>query len=58
MVENLKRMGIPYGIEFADLKLLSNSRMAMEAGEFVKRQGRWILTMKRYSTPISQKVRT
>lgn len=36
MLNNLRLMGKPYGIEFGDLKLLSNSRLALEAGEFAK----------------------
>jgi predicted DsbA family dithiol-disulfide isomerase len=46
--EGLRRMawtlnvsGAPYGIEFGGMKLLSNSRMALEASEFAKDNGRF-----------------
>ncbi|MCY0874897.1 MAG: DsbA family protein [Firmicutes bacterium] len=39
MMERLQEMGAPYGITFGNLKLLSNSRLALEASEFARDQG-------------------
>lgn len=41
MLENLRKMGSPYGIEFGDLTLLSNSRLALEASEFARDNGKF-----------------
>jgi predicted DsbA family dithiol-disulfide isomerase len=41
MYQNLRRSGAPYGIAFGDVKLLSNSRLSLEAGEFARDQGRF-----------------
>lgn len=34
-------MGEPYGIRFGELSLLSNSRLALEAGEYAKNNGKF-----------------
>ena len=41
MVANLRRAGAPYGIEFAPVRRLSNSRMALELGELAREQGKF-----------------
>jgi predicted DsbA family dithiol-disulfide isomerase len=41
MMENLRTMGAPFGIVFADRPLLSNSRSALHAAEFAREQGRF-----------------
>jgi predicted DsbA family dithiol-disulfide isomerase len=41
MFRHLRDMAAPYGITFADLALVSNSRMALEASEFAKEQGKF-----------------
>lgn len=41
MMENLRTMGAPFGIAFADRPLLSNSRLALQAVEFAREQGRF-----------------
>lgn len=40
MFRNLSLAGAPYGIEFGKMSLLSNSRLALEAGEFARDQER------------------
>jgi predicted DsbA family dithiol-disulfide isomerase len=39
MVGELNRSGSPYGLKFGDLKHLSNSALALEAGEFAREKG-------------------
>jgi predicted DsbA family dithiol-disulfide isomerase len=39
MFHHLRKMAAPYGITFADISLISNSRMSLEASEFAKEQG-------------------
>ncbi len=39
MVRHLRDMASPYGITFADISRISNSRMSLEAAEFAKEQG-------------------
>ncbi len=41
MFRNLRDMAAPYGITFADITLISNSRMSLEASEFAKDQGKF-----------------
>jgi len=41
MFANLRRAGAPYGIEFGEVSLLSNSRLALLAGEFARDLGRF-----------------
>ena len=41
MYQNLRRSGAQYGIAFGDVKLLSNSRRALEAGEYARDRGRF-----------------
>jgi predicted DsbA family dithiol-disulfide isomerase len=41
MMEHLRTMGAPFGIAFADRPLLSNSRLALQAAEFSREQGRF-----------------
>ncbi len=41
MVKHLRAMGAPLGIIFSDITRLSNSRLALQAGEFAKEQGRF-----------------
>jgi predicted DsbA family dithiol-disulfide isomerase len=41
MYQKLRRSGAPYGITFGDVKLLSNSRLSLEAGEFARDHGRF-----------------
>lgn len=41
MFANLRRSGAPYGIDFGSLKVLSNSRKALEAGEFARDHGKF-----------------
>ena len=41
MYQNLRRSGAQYGITFGDVKLLSNSRLALEAGEYAHDHGRF-----------------
>lgn len=41
MLETLRRSGSQYGIEFGGHTLLSNSRMALEASEFAREQGKF-----------------
>jgi predicted DsbA family dithiol-disulfide isomerase len=38
---HLRDLAAPYGITFADIVLVSNSRMALEASEFAKEQGKF-----------------
>jgi predicted DsbA family dithiol-disulfide isomerase len=39
MFRHLRDMAAPYGITFADISLISNSRMSLEASEFAKEHG-------------------
>ncbi len=39
MFRHLRDMAAPYGITFADISRISNSRMSLEASEFAKEQG-------------------
>jgi predicted DsbA family dithiol-disulfide isomerase len=41
MMEHLRVMGAQFGITFADRPFLSNSRMALQAAEFSREQGRF-----------------
>jgi len=41
MVENLCRMGKPYGVSFADIYFMPNTRMVLEASEYAKDQGKF-----------------
>jgi predicted DsbA family dithiol-disulfide isomerase len=41
MYEQLRRSGAPFGIVFNDVKLLSNSRKALEASEFARAEGKF-----------------
>jgi predicted DsbA family dithiol-disulfide isomerase len=41
MYQNLRRSGAQYGISFGDVKLLSNSRLSLEAGEYARDHGRF-----------------
>ncbi len=41
IMRHLRVMGAPFGIAFADRPLLSNSRMALQAAEFSREQGRF-----------------
>ena len=41
MMLHLRSMGAPFGITFVDRPLLSNSRMALQAAEFSREQGRF-----------------
>ena len=41
MYQNLRRSGAQYGIAFGDVKLLSNSRLSLEAGEYARDHGRF-----------------
>jgi predicted DsbA family dithiol-disulfide isomerase len=39
MVRHLREMAAPYGIAFADISRISNSRMSLESSEFAKEHG-------------------
>lgn len=39
--ENIQRMGESYGLSFRENALLSNSRLALQAGEFARDNGRY-----------------
>ncbi len=41
MFRHLGETAAPYGITFADIVLVSNSRMSLEASEFAKEQGKF-----------------
>ena len=41
MFRHLRDMAASYGITFADIVLVSNSRMSLEASEFAKEQGKF-----------------
>ncbi len=41
MFHHLRVMSAPYGITFADISRISNSRLSLEASEFAKEQGRF-----------------
>ena len=41
MMQNLRTMGAPFGIIFADITRISNSRLALQAAEFSRDQGRF-----------------
>jgi predicted DsbA family dithiol-disulfide isomerase len=41
MMKNLRTMGAPFGIVFADRDRISNSRLALQAAEFSREQGRF-----------------
>ncbi len=41
MMRHLRSMGAPFGIIFADRTVLSNSRMALQAAEFARENGRF-----------------
>ena len=43
LYRNLRRSGAPFGIAFGDVTILSNSRNALEAGEFARDQGKYEL---------------
>lgn len=43
MNENLRRQGAPFGLYFIERVRLSNSRLALEAGEFARETGRFDL---------------
>jgi len=43
MYDGLQVSGAQYGIEFGRVKILSNSRMVLEAGEFARDHGRFEL---------------
>ena len=41
MMKNLRAMGAPFGIIFSDITRISNSRLALQAAEFSRDQGRF-----------------
>ena len=41
MMKHLRSMGAPYGIIFSDIGRISNSRLALQAAEFSRDQGRF-----------------
>jgi predicted DsbA family dithiol-disulfide isomerase len=41
MIANLRKAGAPYQIEFGPLRILANSRKALEAGEFARDHGKF-----------------
>lgn len=41
--DNLRRLGAPYNIAFGTVTMLSNSRMALEASEYARNQGKYDL---------------
>ena len=41
MVDKLRSMGEPYGISFADIYFMPNSRIALEASEYARDHGRF-----------------
>ena len=41
MMQHLRSMGAPYGIVFSDIVRISNSRLALQAAEFAREQGRF-----------------
>lgn len=41
IMQHLRSMGAPFGITFVDRPILSNSRMALQAAEFSREQGRF-----------------
>ncbi len=41
MMQNLRAMGAPFGIIFSDITRISNSRLALQAAEFSRDQGRF-----------------
>ncbi len=41
IMENLRRMGAPFGITFADREILSNSHLALQAAEFSREHGKF-----------------
>ncbi len=41
MMMNLRAMGAPFGIIFSDITRISNSRLALQAAEFSRDQGRF-----------------
>jgi predicted DsbA family dithiol-disulfide isomerase len=41
MMKNLRTMGAPFGIIFSDITRISNSRLALQAAEFSRAQGRF-----------------
>lgn len=41
MMKNLRTMGAPFGIIFSDITRISNSRLALQAAEFSKDQGKF-----------------
>ncbi len=41
MMKNLRAMGAPFGIIFSDITRISNSRLALQAAEFSREQGRF-----------------
>ena len=43
MMKNLRTMGAPYGVIFSDIKRVSNSRLAIQAAEFSKVNGKFEL---------------
>jgi predicted DsbA family dithiol-disulfide isomerase len=40
MLEHLRALGAPYGIRFGDRRWLPNSRLALEAAEYARDQGK------------------
>lgn len=41
MMKHLRAMGVPLGIIFSDITRISNSRLALQAGEFAEEHGRF-----------------
>jgi predicted DsbA family dithiol-disulfide isomerase len=41
MMQNLRAMGAPFGIIFTDITRISNSRLALQAAEFSRDQGKF-----------------
>jgi predicted DsbA family dithiol-disulfide isomerase len=41
MINNLNLAGKPYGIEFGKMEIVSNTRLALEASEFAREQGKF-----------------
>ncbi len=41
MIAGLNEAGAPYGIKFAKMELISNTRLALEASEFARDQGKY-----------------
>ena len=41
MIEGMNRSGAPYGIHFNPIEVVANSRLALEASEFARDQGKF-----------------